>query len=308
MLPYPFAEYNECRLCPRNCGVDRTTGPTGYCRSGDQPLVASVCLHQGEEPVISGPAGICNVFFAHCNLQCVYCQNFQISRVKTENAFWITNQSQVIEQIIGLLAQGAKAVGFVTPTHFIPHVRSIVNELRRRGLFPVTVYNTNGYERIESLKSLEGLIDVYLPDFKYIDGKTASSFSAASDYPEVVGHALTEMYRQKGSNLIISEEGLAMNGMLIRHLVLPGFGSESIRILEWIAANLSNRLHVSIMSQYYPASCIAEGHPLKRRLHEDEYQLVLAALENLGFENGYIQELESEKHYRPDFSKAHPFG
>ncbi len=300
-------ELDHCMICPRACGVNRNAGELGYCRTDAGCHIASIFLHTGEEPVVSGNVGICNVFFSHCNLQCVYCQNFQISRNRDNANGETMSLEQVVAAIGCILDQGAGAVGFVTPSHYIPHVKSIIGRLHAEGRTPVTFYNTNGYDTVESLRGLEGLIDVYLPDMKYLDPVLARRFSGASDYPEAAQRALKEMYRQKGSTLIVSDEGQALNGMIIRHLVLPGQVADSIAVLRWIADELSPDLHVSLMSQYYPTSCVA-GHPvLSRTISAAEYEAVTEELERLGFHRGWVQELTSPDSYRPDFSKERPF-
>jgi putative pyruvate formate lyase activating enzyme len=300
-------ELDHCMICPRFCGVNRNMGKPGYCRTGAGYHISSICIHRGEEPVISGANGICNVFFSHCNLQCIYCQNFQISRNKGLVEERIMTLEEVVENVISCLEQGAEAVGFVTPSHFVPHVRAIIEALHSRGFQPVTVYNSNGYDAVDSLKSLEGLIDVYLPDLKYASGSLAKAFSDASDYPETAKKAIAEMYRQKGSSVIVSDSGQAVNGLIIRHLVLPGQTDDSIAVLKWISEELSPSLHISLMSQYYPTSCMVNHPRLNRKITEDEYAVVEKAMEGLGFYNGWIQEMTSAHHYKPDFLRENPF-
>jgi putative pyruvate formate lyase activating enzyme len=300
-------ELDHCMICPRYCGVNRNRGKLGYCRADAGYHISSICLHRGEEPVISGANGICNIFFSHCNLQCVYCQNFQISRNKGPVEDRIMSPDEVVNNVIACLNQGAEAIGFVTPSHFVPHVRAIIEKLHSRGLHPVTVYNSNGYDTIESLQSLEGLIDVYLPDFKYANSSFSKSFSDASDYPGVAGKAIAEMYRQKGSSVVVNDNGQAVNGLIIRHLVLPGQTDDSIAVLKWISEELSSSLHISLMSQYYPTSCMFNHPQLNRRITEEEYASVEKAMEELGFYNGWIQEMSSAPTYKPDFLKDNPF-
>jgi putative pyruvate formate lyase activating enzyme len=214
---------------------------------------------------------------------------------------------EVTDAITTILDQGIEAVGFVSPTHFTPHVKAIIARLNRLGYQPVTVYNTNGYDKAEVLQSLEGMIDVYLPDFKYLDPSTAGAFSDAPDYPEVVQKSIREMYRQKGSTIVLNHDGQAVTGMIIRHLVLPGHAEESIRILEWIASELSTSVRISLMSQYYPTICVAGHDVLGRKVMAEEYRQVAEAMEKLGFYNGWIQYPESAEFYNPDFSMDHPF-
>lgn len=300
-------ELDHCMICPRSCGVNRNAGKQGYCRTGAGYHISSICIHRGEEPVICGPNGICNIFFSHCNLQCIYCQNFQISRNKGPVAGRIMTLDEVIEEVISCLEKGAEAVGFVTPSHFVPHVRAIIDELHTRGFQPVTVYNSNGYDTVESLRSLEGLIDVYLPDFKYFSSSLSESLSDAADYPGIARKAITEMFRQKGRTVVVGDNGQAVNGLIIRHLVLPGQTEDSISILKWIAEELSASLYISLMSQYYPTSCMTNHPLLNRKITAEEYAVVEKAMEELGFHNGWIQEMTSAHVYKPDFLKENPF-
>jgi len=213
----------------------------------------------------------------------------------------------VTGRIIDILDSGVEAIGFVSPTHFTPHVKAIIYSLNAAGYTPVTIYNTNAFDKVEILSSMEGLIDVYLPDFKYLDPEIAVHFSDAESYPQYAKAALREMFRQKGSTVVLNNNGQAVMGMIIRHLVLPGQSGDSIRILEWIASELSPSVNISLMSQYYPTMCVA-GHPvLDRKITIREYREVLDAMDNLGFYRGWIQEFESTGIYRPDFNRANPF-
>jgi putative pyruvate formate lyase activating enzyme len=213
----------------------------------------------------------------------------------------------VAEKVIACLKEGAEAVGFVTPSHFVPHVRAIIEELHARGFYPVTVYNSNGYDTVESLRSLEGLIDVYLPDLKYASKELSATYSDAADYPEAAKKAITEMYRQKGSSVVVSDNGQALNGLIIRHLVLPGQTEDSVAILKWISEELSPSVYISLMSQYYPTSCMINHAELNRRITEEEYAIVEKAMEEFGFYKGWIQEMNSAHTYKPDFLKENPF-
>jgi putative pyruvate formate lyase activating enzyme len=304
---YILKELDSCTLCPRMCKVNRNAGEKGYCGCGSSYDIASVCLHQGEEPAISGKKGICNVFFSGCNMQCVFCQNFQISRRRGRKEIIITPE-EITEKITDILDSGVEAIGFVSPTHFVPHVRAIMENLHNKGYKPTIVYNTNGFDNIQIIKDMEGLIDVYLPDFKYLDPALAKEYSDTSNYPDVIKAVLKEMYRQKGSTLVINDEGQAVTGLIIRHLVLPGHSKDSIQILEWIARELSTSVHISLMSQYYPTVHVRNHTSLGKALSQAEYQEVLDTMEYLGFYNGWTQDYESTNTYRPDFKKLHPFG
>ena len=297
----------NCILCPRECGVNRFGGAPGFCRTDAGFHVASVCIHRGEEPPISGAAGICNVFFEGCNLRCIYCQNHDISQSCSLLNPYRTDLETLLDRIEKILSAGINSVGFVSPSHVVPQVKAIIRGLNSHGFKPVTVYNTSSYDNAETLRKLSGLIDVYLPDFKYVTSSLALEYSEASDYPEVAIKALKEMYYQKGSALILDENGRAESGMLIRHLVLPGHIEESIRVLEIIAEELSPGVNLSLMSQFHPAFKV-KNHPLLNRpLSKDEYEIVVSAMERLGFRNGWIQDMDSFQNYLPDFKNAHPF-
>ncbi len=302
-----FEGLKNCTCCPRNCCADRSSKKLGYCQTGIGFSIGSICAHRGEEPVISGKRGICNVFFTRCNMQCLYCQNYDISR--TSGAIVEHNMKliDVIKRIEAHLDDGCKAVGFVSPSHVLVQVKAIVAVLRARDRNPVFVYNTNGYEKESAIRSLAGMIDVYLPDMKYMDAKLAGEYSDTPDYPEVAGKALKEMYRQKGADIELDEDGHVVSGMIIRHLVLPGHVENSKAVLRFIAEELSTDVYISLMSQYYPTLAVA-GHPkLGRCLRPDEYEEVLEEFERLGFHRGFMQELSSSHYYRPDFTQPHPF-
>lgn len=297
----------HCTLCPRECGADRFKGGSGFCRSDAGFNIASVCIHRGEEPVISGSGGICNIFFEGCNLRCMFCQNHEISQPESAIPATETDPEKLLDRIEKILSDGINTVGFVSPSHVVPQVKLIIRGLNSRGLKPVTVYNTNGYDKAETIRSLSDLIDVYLPDFKYATSNLALQYSEAYDYPQVVLKALKEMYYQKGSVLRLDDKGRAESGLLIRHLVLPGHIEESIKVLEIIAEELSPGVSLSLMSQYHPAFR-AGNHPvLNRPLHKEEYDTVVAAMNKLGFRNGWVQDMDSFQNYLPDFSKDHPF-
>ena len=297
----------SCSICPRECKVNRFGGGTGYCGTDARLNIASVCIHRGEEPAISGPDGICNIFFTGCNLHCIYCQNHEISHPGEEILHATTAMDTLLDKIEEILSKGIKAIGFVSPSHVIPQVKSIIKGLNARGLHPVTVYNTSSYDKFENIRNLSGIIDVYLPDYKYVSPEIALRYSGAYDYPVVALKVLKEMYYQKGSVLRVDDSGMAENGMLIRHLVLPGHVDESIKVLRAIAEEISTGVHISLMSQYYP-TCQVRNHPLlKRSLYRTEYETVIEAMEELGFRNGWVQSLDSQENYKPDFRKEHPF-
>jgi putative pyruvate formate lyase activating enzyme len=306
-LTKPLEELRACRICPRKCNADRYSDKLGYCKAGATFSISSICIHNGEEPAISGDKGICNIFFTNCNLQCIYCQNHQISCNSLNYNSQEMLLEEVLEQVVKILSTGINHVGFVSPSHFVPQVKVIIDSLRALGLDPVFVYNTNGYDRPETIRGLEGYIDVYLPDFKYSDAELGRKYSDAPDYPGIALSALKEMFRQKGKKLYIDGNGYAIMGIIIRHLVLPSHPKNSVNVLRTIAKELSNELHVSLMSQYYPAGRAIHHEFLGRTLTKKEYDTVVRELEHLGFENGWVQELSSHESYRPDFEAEHPF-
>lgn len=297
----------QCRICPRNCGADRFEGNAGWCGSDAAFNISSICLHHGEEPVISGQHGICNIFFSRCNLACIYCQNHQISANRGEvheNKFSL---DEVVIRVKGFLETGCNIVGFVSPSHFLPHVKAIIDSLRQEGRNPTFVYNTNAYDRAEEIKLLENYIDVYLPDLKYLDDEISREYSVAGNYPEFAKAAIKEMYRQKGSTLHLDDDGQVTGGLIIRHLILPGQMESSKAVLKWIAWELSPSIAISLMAQYYPANKALNHAVLGREITRAEYDSVVQELETLGFYKGWIQELQSHGHYRPDFESDIPF-
>ena len=298
---------SDCRLCPRSCRVNRFEGPDGYCRTDAGLNIASICIHRGEEPPISGKYGICNIFFAGCNLRCTFCQNHDISRSGSSMIFELTDMDSVLNLIEEILGKGIKAVGFVSPSHVVPQVKAIIRGLKARGLNPTTVYNTNSYDNPGVLRELADLIDVYLPDYKYFAGEIAADYSDAPAYPETAIAALKEMYYQKGSLLITDEDGLAEKGMLIRHLVLPGHADDSISVLKNLAEELSPGVSISLMSQYHPTFEVIKRPPLNRTLYSEEYNVVVEEIKRLGFRNVWLQDPGSHDNYLPDFKNEHPF-
>ena len=297
----------NCNLCPRNCRVNRLLGGKGYCATDAGWNIASICIHKGEEPAISGVNGVCNIFFTGCNIQCLHCQNHEISRPFSSvcNAPW--DLQLILDHIEKIMSKDISVVGFVSPSHVVPQVKAIINGLNARGMRPITVYNTNSYDKVETLRSLSGLINVYLPDYKYVTPEIALKYSDAYDYPEVAINALREMYFQKGSPLHLDEYDRAENGIMIRHLVLPGHVEESKSVLRSIAKELSPGVNLSLMSQYHPTSAVRNHPVLFRSLYKEEYEAVVGEMEKLGFRNGWVQDMDSFENYRPDFNKGHPF-
>lgn len=295
----------KCNLCPHNCYADRKNGQTGFCNLDDKIYIDSICRHRGEEPPVSGEHGICNVFFSHCNLQCLYCQNHQISC--NTHSFESISLQDTVNQICKLLDTGIRSLGFVSPSQQIPQMIQIIQRVRDRGYNPVIVYNTNSYDKVETLRELETWVDVYLADLKYSNEELGQTLSGVKNYNSIAIPAIQEMIRQKGISLALDNEGIAIKGVMIRHLVLPGFIDNSIKILDQIADMLDSKITLSLMSQYYPAFRASEIPNLSRTLHASEYQRVVDYLQFLEINNGWVQELESHDNYQPDFENDHPF-
>jgi putative pyruvate formate lyase activating enzyme len=278
-----------CTLCPRRCGVNRLDGEAGFCRAGAGPVVASWNIHRQEEPPITGRRGSGTIFFTHCTAKCLFCQNYPISQLGVGRSVSV---GRLAEMMLELQKWGCHNINFVTPTHFVPQILAALERAIGGGLRLPLVYNSSGYETVEVLRLLDGVVDIYLPDAKYADDETARRLSRFPAYVQANRLALKEMFRQVGEELILDEEGLARRGMIIRHLVLPGGLAGTAEILRWIAAELSPRLHVSVMAQYFPAHR-AVGHPLLgRRITAGEYEAALEALDAAGLRNGWVQEYE----------------
>jgi putative pyruvate formate lyase activating enzyme len=307
---YDLNELENCTQCPRECAEDRFSAQLGWCCSNAGINISSICIHKGEEPVISGKNGICNVFFTSCNMQCIYCQNYQISRHGNNYELRITNYDNlesILNNIIRCLESGCESVGFVSPSHHIPQMKIIIKTLLSNGIKPIFVMNTNSYDKVETIKSLEGMIDVYLPDFKYSDELLGRTLSKTHDYPKSAITAIKEMFRQKGSSFVLNARGIIESGLIIRHLVLPGYIENSINALRIIAEEISTSIHLSLMSQYYPTEKVKNHPKLNRTLTSEEYDMVVEEMERFGFENGWIQDLESSETYLPDFRLSEPF-
>ncbi len=279
----------SCRLCPRECGVNRLKNDKlGFCRSGLNPVISSVSPHHGEEPPLSGTKGSGTVFFTNCNLRCVYCQNYPISQMGNGAE---RTPGELACQMVWLQEQGCHNLNLVTPTHFMPQFLKALGIARERGFDLPIVYNTSGYESIESLKLLDGIVDIYLPDMRYSDEKAARRYSIAPDYPEINRAAVKEMYRQVG-NLVLDEEGIAKRGIIIRHLVLPHGLAGTEGVMKFLAEEISKDVYISLMSQYFPAHKANDFKELLRRITADEYEEARKIMEKYGLENGWMQEFE----------------
>lgn len=286
--------YAHCTLCPRRCGVDRTRGQLGFCKMPGQVHAARAGVHYWEEPVISGSFGSGAVFFSGCTLKCAFCQNFDISQ---ENFGKPMTSAELRAAFERLIDEGIQNINLVTPTHFLP---DILPALEPKLPVPV-VYNCGGYESVETLRQLEGKIDVYLPDFKYSDNVLAKKLSSAPDYFETASAAILEMYRQVGKPMLEDDE--MKRGVLVRHLVLPGCVDNSLGVLDWVAEHFrSGDILFSLMSQYVPMGRAVEMPPFDRRITELEYDSVLSYMMLLGIEDGYTQDFSSaERGYTPSF-------
>ena len=286
--------YRSCTLCPRRCGVDREAGELGFCRMPGQLRAARAMLHYGEEPPICANYGTGAVFFSGCTLRCRYCQNGVIS---TGGAGEPLTPEALRETFLRLIDEGAQSIDLVTPTHFLP---SILPALAPKLPVPV-VYNCGGYESVETLRALEGLVDIYLPDFKYSDAVLAKKLSAAPDYPQIASAAILEMYQQVGGAEIEDEQ--MTRGVIIRHLVLPGCINNSLGVLDWIADNFPKKdVLVSLMSQYVPMGRAKKLPPFDRRITQEEYDAVLSYLYLLELDNGYTQDFSAASaEYIPEF-------
>ena len=285
----------QCTICPHNCKINRKNGQVGRCKSKDTVKIALYSTHNFEEPCISGKKGSGTVFFSNCNLNCVFCQNYEISQEGKGIEITINRLAEIfLEQ----QEKDVENINLVTPTSYVPQIIEAIKLARKQGLKLPIVYNTNGYEKVETLKMLEGYIDIYLPDFKYSDNKLAKRLSKVDNYFEITTEALKEMHRQTGK-AIFDDRGIMKKGMIIRHLVLPNHILNSRRVLKWINDNM-NEVYVSVMAQYFPTYKAKEINDINRKLTKEEYEQIEKYLYRLNLENGYIQELgEHEEEYVP---------
>ncbi len=276
----------HCTLCPRKCGANRQKGEMGFCRSGSELKAARAALHFWEEPCISGETGSGAVFFSGCSLGCVYCQNREISG--GENGKTIT-ASRLAEIFFELQEKGACNINLVTPTHFLPGIREAILLAKQRHFSLPIIYNCGGYESAEALQILEGLIDIYLPDFKYMNPETAKRYSRAEDYPQQAKSAIAEMFRQVGDP-VFDQDGNMRKGMIVRHLLLPGSLEEAKQILAYLFEIYGNRIYYSLMNQFTPMSGLTQYPELNRIVSQKEYDALVDYGLKLGIENGFIQE------------------
>ncbi len=286
---------SSCRLCPRRCGADRTR-ETGRCGGGLLPRVARAALHFWEEPCLSGTRGSGAIFFSGCSLRCVYCQNYRISTGNFGQEVSIPRLAQIIRE---LEEQGAHNINLVSAAHYVPQILEAFSLYRPS--IPV-VYNSSGYESLETLRLLEGVVDIYLPDLKYVDPALSARYSAAPDYFERASQALLEMHRQVGES-VLNREGIMTRGMIVRHLVIPGQEENTAQVLEWLAGHLPLTTYLSLMCQYTPAGLADQFPEINRPLERREYRRAQARMRKLGFQNGFTQDPGSSgSQYIPPFN------
>lgn len=295
----------HCECCPRKCGVNRLEGRTGFCRITGDAQISYAGLHFGEEPPISGTRGSGTIFFAGCNLRCVFCQNHQISQEFQTSQTTSPTAGDLAAEMLRLADAGAHNINLVSPSHVIFQAAEAIVAARDKGLTLPIVYNSNGYDSVDALRQVRGLVDIYLPDIKYLCNDLARRYSGAGDYADIIPGVLREMLEQVGP-LELDDDGIARRGLLVRHLVLPGAVDNSRQCLAFLA-QLSPATHVSIMSQYSPQYRAANYPEINRPLTAREYDEVTDYAIELGLENAFIQELDSRHRYLPDFDLDRPF-
>lgn len=278
----------DCDLCPRQCHVDRYSGADGECGMGAGLKVSSANLHFGEEPPLSGSRGSGTIFLTGCNLKCIYCQNYPISQLHHGGALSLDD---FVETMFELERRGAHNINFVTPTHFSAQIAEAIYEAKSRGLGVPIVWNSSGYDSVEVLQKLDGLVDIYLPDMRYSELEHADCYSSAPDYPEINRAAIEEMFRQVGL-LETDEQGVATRGLIIRHLVMPEHVSGTREILRFIAEEISRECAISLMAQYFPAHKAFENETISRRITSKEYKQAVKWMNEFGLENGWSQNEE----------------
>ena len=288
-----------CTLCPRMCEADRENGKTGFCGETGEIRAARAALHMWEEPCISGKEGSGTVFFTGCTLRCVFCQNHEIAGSKVGK---VISEERLAEIFLELQGKGANNINLVTPTHFVPQIIRALQSAKKQGMYLPVVYNTGGYERVETLKMLDGLVDIYLPDFKYLNTDHAKKYSMAEDYPEVAKAALAEMVRQTREPTF-DECGMMKRGVIVRHLLLPGCLADGKRVVKYLHETYGNRIYMSLMSQYTPIPGVPEE--LNRRVRQAEYRAACDYMADCGIDEGFTQERRAaQAEYTPPFDLA----
>lgn len=289
---------NSCTLCPRNCKVNRNNNEIGFCGMTNQLRVARASLHYWEEPIISGEKGSGTVFFSGCNLKCVFCQNYQISNNNFGKPISIHRLSKIF---LELQEKGANNINLVTPTHFVPLVIEAIKIAKAKGLDIPIVYNSSGYENVETIKLLKGYIDIYLPDFKYYDNKYANKYSKCNNYFEAVTSSLDEMINQVGTPQI-NEEGILIKGVIVRHMMIPGLLDDSKKIIHYLVDNYNDDIFISIMNQYTPTNNLINYQEINQTVNDKDYDELINYAIDLGIKNGFMQESETQKtSFIPEF-------
>ena len=288
----------ECRLCPRECGVNRMEGQRGFCGVDAEVMIARAALHMWEEPCISGKEGSGAVFFSGCSLGCSFCQNGRISRGQSGKKITIEH---LVEIFLNLQEQRANNINLVTAGQFLPQVAEALETAREQGLHIPIVYNSSGYEKVTAIKMLDGLVDIYLPDFKYMDPELAGKYSHAKDYPQVAKNALEEMVRQVGMPEF-DRRGMMKKGVIVRHLLLPGHVKDSKNVLKYLYETYEDKIYISMMNQYTPMPAMKDDPQLSRKVTEREYERLIDYAISLGLDKGFIQEGETAKEsFIPEF-------
>lgn len=289
-------ELQRCTICPHNCNINRNEGKIGKCKASNNVKIALYSTHNFEEPCISGEKGSGTVFFSNCNLNCIYCQNYEISQLGRGKEISIEDLARIF---LKQQKNNVENINLVTPTSYVPQIIEAIKIARKKGLKLPIVYNTNGYEKVETLKMLEGYVDIYLPDLKYAEDKVAKELSKIDNYFETATKAILEMKRQVGKS-IFNEEGIMKKGILVRHLVLPNYIQNSKKVLKWLKENLDKEDFISVMAQYFPTYRAKENERINRKLTKEEWAEIEDYIEELEFENGFVQELgEHEEEYVP---------
>jgi putative pyruvate formate lyase activating enzyme len=302
----PFInQLSHCICCPRECGVNRMEGKLAVCKIGAEVRISHAGLHFGEEPPISGSKGSGTIFFAGCNLRCVFCQNYQISQEFQRHPTRILSIDKLANEMLRLQNEGAHNINFVSPSHMIFQMADAIIVAKGKGLIIPIVYNTNGYDSVDALRQIRGLVDIYLPDIKYMDNQLGKRYSAVRDYAEIIPGVLREMLDQVG-HLQMDEAGIATHGLLVRHLVLPG-QLDNTRACLRLLADLSPDIFVSVMSQYSPQYKTGKYPEINRALSKAEYDEIIEYALDLGLENAFVQEIESQTQCLPDFTQDSPF-
>ena len=277
---------NLCTLCPRMCRADRASGELGYCKAGADIKIAQAYLHKWEEPPISGENGSGTVFFTYCNMQCVFCQNYKISR---EHVGKTVTTDELSKIFLDLQGEGAHNINLVTPTHYIPEIKNALIIAKNSGLKIPVVYNSGGYENADTLRTLDGLIDIYLPDFKYYSDKYALRYSNAPNYRKIAISAIAEMFRQTGKNMF-AENGLMKRGVIVRHMMLPGLLFDSKKIIDYLYKTYGDDIYISIMSQYTPIKIGKEFEELNRTVTKEYYDSLVDYAAGIGVRNAFVQD------------------